>query len=349
MTRAPTEFVLLTGFLGSGKTTLLRDFLEGPEAADTAVIINEAGEINIDGAIIAETGRGLPVALLSSGCVCCSVSNDLLYTIEALVEGRRDAGLPPFRRIVLECSGLALPGAVLRSFGPSGPAGMPVRIVATVDARGSSLDAGFEDAAAQLAAAHTIVVTKLDQPHDGTIRDRIAGLNPFARVVETEDARERARAAFLFGDPTAEALPAALRHGGHAHPHVRVGVTLATFAAPMSWPEVQDWLEDLTGLCGARLLRLKGILRVTDCPEPILVQAVGNLFSVPRRMRLAAEPVEGLVIITRDLPLAALRASSLGRQATFSDGHARRIADRAGNGSAPLSASTRLLASAACF
>jgi len=87
MTRAPTEFVLLTGFLGSGKTTLLRDFLEGPEAADTAVIINEAGEINIDGAIIAETGRGLPVALLSSGCVCCSVSNDLLYTIEALVEG----------------------------------------------------------------------------------------------------------------------------------------------------------------------------------------------------------------------------------------------------------------------
>ena len=155
---------------------------------------------------------------------------------------------------------------------------------------------------------------------------------------------------------TGAAEEAAVGAGAAATPQPEVAKAPSTIvatktatAAPMSWPEVQDWLEDLTGLCGARLLRLKGILRVTDCPEPILVQAVGNLFSVPRRMRLAAEPVEGLVIITRDLPLAALRASSLGRQATFSDGHARRIADRAGNGSAPLSASTRLLASAACF
>lgn len=108
-----------------------RFFLAGPQSADTAVIIHKAGEIGIDEAIIAEAGRRLPVALLSNGCVCCSVSNDLLYTIEALVEGRREAEQPPFRRIVLECSRLSLPSAVLRSLGPNGPAGMPTRIVAT--------------------------------------------------------------------------------------------------------------------------------------------------------------------------------------------------------------------------
>ena len=121
-------------------------------------------------------------------------------------------------------------------------------------------------------------------------------------------------------------------------------MSLATFPSPMSWADLQDWLEDLTGLCGARLLRLKGIVRVTDCPEPILVQAVGNLFSVPRRMRLASAPGEGLVIIARDLPLTALRASSLGRDAMFfaAGGDRRHLDD-----SATLSASAGLRSSAA--
>ena len=77
-----TDFVVLTGFLGSGKTTLLRDFLSGPESADTAVIVNEAGEIGLDGVILNEGGGETPIAMLSNGCICCQAGSDLAFTID---------------------------------------------------------------------------------------------------------------------------------------------------------------------------------------------------------------------------------------------------------------------------
>ncbi len=322
MTQAPAapEFVVLTGFLGAGKTTLLADFLAEPEAADTAVIINEAGQINIDGAIIAETGRALPVALLSNGCVCCSVANDLRFTVEALVEGRRDAGLPPFRRIVLECSGLARPSSVLRSLEPLRAFGMPTRIIATIDAEGSSLDVGFEDAVAQLAAAQTIVMTKLDRPASSgrkRARTRISGISPLAQIIEIEDPRERALAAFR---PPPRAAVTRGRPvffcADSVFDHPRITTAFATFPTRPSWAELEAWLENLVGLCGEKLLRLKGIVALSDCPDPILVQGVGTLFSAPRRLtRTLVE--EGLVVIARDTPLALLQEAELGLAASF--------------------------------
>ena len=83
------DFVVLTGFLGSGKTTLLRDFLAGPEAADTAVIVNEAGEIGLDGVILREEGADTPIAMLSNGCICCQAGSDLAYTIDRLLSVQR--------------------------------------------------------------------------------------------------------------------------------------------------------------------------------------------------------------------------------------------------------------------
>ena len=117
------DFILLTGALGSGKTTLLRDFLATPEAADTAVIVNEAGEIDIDGAILGETDSKLPMALLANGCVSCSIANELLYTVEALVASRTT----PFRRIVKDSHD---PGR-RRDCDPGSAAGPPRRFAST--------------------------------------------------------------------------------------------------------------------------------------------------------------------------------------------------------------------------
>src|ERR1700722_4171343 len=86
---AGPDFVVLTGFLGSGKTTLLRDFLTGPEAADTAVIVIEAGEIGRDGVILREEGGDTPIAMLSNGCICCQAGSDLAYTIDRLLATER--------------------------------------------------------------------------------------------------------------------------------------------------------------------------------------------------------------------------------------------------------------------
>ena len=84
MTPGP-EFLVLTGFLGSGKTTLLRDFLTRPEAADTAIIVNEAGEIGLDGAILRESRRRCPDDDAANGCICCQLGSDLATTVEALI------------------------------------------------------------------------------------------------------------------------------------------------------------------------------------------------------------------------------------------------------------------------
>ena len=96
------DFLVLTGFLGSGKTTLLRDFLLRPDSADTAVIVNEVGEIGLDGAILRESsGAEVKMALLSNGCVCCSMGSTLATTVEALLHADRPGG-GPLRRIVLD-------------------------------------------------------------------------------------------------------------------------------------------------------------------------------------------------------------------------------------------------------
>lgn len=329
---AATEFIVLTGFLGTGKTTLLGDFLAQPEAGDTAVIINEVGQVNVDGAIIAETGWALPVALLSNGCVCCTVSNDLLFTIEALVEGQRQSGRPPFARIVLECSGLSRPAAVLRSLGELAQLQMKVRIVATLDAKDPPLARSFDDAVAQLAAAQRIVLTKtegLNARQRDDIVTQVQGLNPFAEIVDQDDRRARALAAFQPG-AVDHAAPRAVSpaFAGVATTHPRIEVMFVRFAQAPAWAELQDWIENLVGLCGQRLLRLKGVVPVADAPEPLLIQGVGNSFSPPQRMRRAPAGEHGLVIIARDIDVDTVRAAQLGCDATYTSSMPPRFARR---------------------
>src|SRR5487761_1872165 len=106
---------VLTGFLGSGKTTLLRRALTSPALADTAVIINEIGEIAIDHHLV-DFVEGTVVEL-PGGCLCCAVREDLARTLRELID-RRDSGeLRPFGRLVIETSGLADPAPILYTLG----------------------------------------------------------------------------------------------------------------------------------------------------------------------------------------------------------------------------------------
>lgn len=299
----PPEFILLAGFLGSGKTSLLVNWLALPEAADTVVIVNEAGEIDVDGAIIAEGGT-IPMAMLANGCVCCSLTNDLVFTIRALVEDRARAGLAPFRRIVLEGSGLSRPGPILRSLAPFAPLGMGVRVVSTCDASQAAEQARhFDEVAAQLAAASTIVFTKLDLAGAEAAERLAAAVNPLALRVMERDPAERARAAFAPA-PAMTAIPEPRESDG-AHP--RIAVLRATFAETASWEDRLDWMEDLAAFCGDRLLRVKGFIRRPGSEPPLLVQAVGTLFGPPTPMPAAGGGPEGLVIIARDLGAREIR------------------------------------------
>jgi len=286
-----TDFVLLTGFLGSGKTTLLVDFLRQPEAADTAVIVNEVGQIDIDGAVIAADTGGLPMALLANGCVCCSIANDLLYTVEALIATREASGQTPFRRIILECSGLARPGPIIRALGELAPLGMRLSVVAACDATAAPFGAAtFETAAAQIAAAGTLVLTKLDQACGIALAERLRGINPLAALVVEPDPALRALAAF-----TAEPAVGKPDLPGIGHP--RVAVMTAQIGA-VALHAILEWLENLAGLAGDRMLRIKGVVRPSDTGCCVLFQAVGTAHSQPRPFD---GPAEGLVIIAHDL------------------------------------------------
>lgn len=297
-----TDFIVLTGFLGSGKTTLLRDFLALPEAADTAVIVNEVGEIGLDGAILAESGD-VPIALLSNGCVCCALGSDLERTIVALFETRRHG--PPLARIILETSGLSKPGPILRSLAGLAPLAMRVGVVATFDCRHGPAAEGFEEAAAQWAGARALILTKRDMASPAELRGAramAAWVNPMAALIDTDDRRTAVLTAF-----SAPAAPPSLSFDTPVGlPHPRISVLLARPGDDISWDDLAEWLDNLAGLCGERLLRVKGVVRVADRPHFLLVQSVGTAFSAPRPFGPVGDGRSFLVLILRDTDPADL-------------------------------------------
>ncbi|HTR85771.1 MAG TPA: GTP-binding protein [Reyranella sp.] len=305
MTVAP-DFVVLTGFLGSGKTTLLRDYLMGPEAADTAVIVNEAGEIGLDGVILREEGGDSQIAMLSNGCICCTAGSDLAFTIDRLLAAK------PLKRIVLETSGLSKPGPVLRQLASLAEHRLRVSVLATFDATRGTEIAAFEEATAQWAAAHRIVVTKADVVSPDALacaREEIAVLNPLSEIVALAERSRVVAAAFA---PLGNVAPMpTLPETAAATLHPRIAVRLARPTGVLAYDDLAFWLDNLAGALGERLLRLKGLVRVTESERPVLVQSVGTLFSAPRPFgEPQATPPLFLVIIARDLQAGELEAVS---------------------------------------
>src|SRR5271166_3714167 len=178
---------LLTGFLGSGKTTVLSRFLRHPGMSNTAVIMNEFGEIGLDHELLQAPEE--EVVLLNNGCLCCAVLGDLITTLRTLNRRRASGELPPFERIVIETSGLADPAPVLHTLITDPEATLWCRldtIVAVVDAVNAptQLEAHFESVK-QIAVADRILLSKTDLAIANDVEQvvaRLRRLNPSARL-----------------------------------------------------------------------------------------------------------------------------------------------------------------------
>ncbi|MDR5740236.1 GTP-binding protein [Caballeronia sp. LZ016] len=301
-----SQFVIVSGMLGSGKTSLLESLFASEDASNTAVIVNEAGEINIDGAVLSESARGMSMATLSNGCVCCSLTSDLATTIQDLIQSREIAGKKPFSRIVLECSGLSRPGPIVSSLQELADLRLKLHLVTTYDcSRPALLTGDFNDAAAQLVAANTIVLTKIDLVSSAKREEAlqaVTAINPFARVVNQFSDLVRARQAFEA--PEKGGVVVGDTHGTPSERrrllHPRVRVFRAEIHESLAWEAALDWLENIAGALGDRLLRIKAIVPGENPDVRILLQSVGSTFSAPRRLRSSTTAALGAIIIARD-------------------------------------------------
>ena len=314
----PIELIILAGFLGSGKTSLLVDLLQGDDRGETGVIVNEAGEIGIDGVIVEDGSQNLPVTMLANGCVCCSLRSSLVDTVMALLDAPRPAGRAPLKRIVLETSGLSRPGPIIASLADPllSARGLRVSVISTYDCERGSLNIeSFDEAAAQLAAAQRIVLTKLDLVAPETVDQHlgiIRGVNPFAQIVADTDRALAVQQAFTIAstsDPVDLALRAIFSPDTRALAHPRIHVLKGTLRDVTSWEDMSIWLDDLAGLCGDRLLRVKAVVNTTDCDEPILIQSVGTTFGMPRRLMQRVNTEDICVVITRDIDATAINTA----------------------------------------
>lgn len=184
---------ILTGFLGAGKSTLLNRILKDPATKDTAVIINEFGEVGIDNLLVESSGDTL--LQLSNGCLCCTIRGELVDTLATLIDQVQTQKLQPIRRVVIETTGLADPAPVMQAV-----MGNPViaqnfeldGVITVVDAANglSTLDR-HPEAMKQAAVADRLIISKqgmTDADAVAALKARLAVLNPRAPMIDGDSA-----------------------------------------------------------------------------------------------------------------------------------------------------------------
>lgn len=312
-TRIP--FVVLTGFLGSGKTTLLRGLLALPEMDGTAIIVNELGDIGIDDALIEQVDEA--TILLKSGCVCCSIRGDLVATLKALLERVNQGKLQQFKRVVLETTGLADPAPVIHTLMTHPEIATHFFLEAVVTTLDSTLAERtldrHEELQKQIALADTIVLTKTDLETPKNI-SRVAGLakdiNPRAVIIRS-DKNPGPKSLFEHGlikngtvDTFSWLGPDPVRN------HMSGIKTFSlSYHIPLDWRGVADAFDLLIQLHGNDLLRVKGILNITNQPLPVVVQGVQHIFYPPALLEAwQGEPSSRLVFITRGIDSERIKA-----------------------------------------
>nr|WP_321980463.1 GTP-binding protein [uncultured Cohaesibacter sp.] len=334
-----TPVTLLTGFLGAGKTTLLNSLLSDPRFHDAAVVVNEFGSIPIDHELVHPGREGY--VRVSTGCLCCTASSDVRTSLFELFEARRKGEIPNFKRVIIETTGLADPAPIINSLIPGGAPALGMRdhvvarafelsgVITVFDAENGTESAQQHfECWKQLAFADHIVLTKTDiRSHPSLVTDlkqinpsacihdrqahdfdphSLIGKQPYSATDKPEDAigwlsMEKFEA--LNGNPHEHG------HDPDRHGADIIGLPL-THDEPLDPVAVKKFLYTITSHPDVGLLRLKGLLALTDDPSrPLVAHAVQHRFYPTHRLDYwPSEDVRSrLILIGKNLPVEPIK------------------------------------------
>ena len=308
--------LLLTGFLGSGKTTLLRALLNAEDATDTAVIVNEFGEIGLDHNLL--LGATESTFVLENGCVCCSVRDDLEGSLEELFWQRLRREIPRFNRLVIETTGLADPYRVVDIVADHSLAAERYEwaaIAATVDGLNglATIDHHIESVSQATIADHLIITkTDLAAPDDlAALDERLRLLNPTAAIHRAAQGELGAPLAELMipAGETLEARKARQPELGVAEAHLSdIASCWLQFSQPRPRELLDDVRSDLDRKYGRQIIRIKGLVEFVGADDLAVVQEVagGPLEIEAGAFTKSETRNSGLVVIASGVPEAAL-------------------------------------------
>lgn len=297
---------VITGYLGAGKTTLLNRILSEKYDKNYAVIVNEFGEIGIDGALV--VGADEDIFEMSNGCICCSVRGDLIETIDNLLKSERQID-----NIIIETTGLADPAPVAQTFLQEEFVRSKTQldaILTVVDAKHITVELqASREAKEQIAFADILLLNKVDLVDDvEAIKNELRAINPIARIFETKNSDIEldlilSQNAFAL-DRALVKDPDFLSHHHHHHHDDDVQSFSLETEKPMDRQKFSMWMQWVLEHFGMDMLRTKGIISFVGDDERFVVQGVHQLIEgvAQRPWGEGEKRVSQLVFIGRNLP-----------------------------------------------
>jgi len=319
---------VISGFLGSGKTTLLKSVLTSEAFGDSAVLINEFGEVGLDNRLLGEIAED--AVLLSSGCVCCTIRGELSDALRRLLSQRQNGEIPAFQRIVLETTGLADPGPIASTI-TADPVlrhhlrpGTNLTLVDALNAIDSRQRHPVWEA--QVAVADKLVISKtdlVDTARIDHIHDLLNTINPAAQRLGREALNQPSNTLFASG-PHLERFtrtqvktwlgPWRKPAGPEANGHLSdVHSFRLTFEGELDWTCFGLWLSMLLNRHGSDIMRVKGVLHVKDDHRPVILHGVQHTIHPPEHVEAWPDDDRRseLIFITRSIAASRV-ADSLG-------------------------------------